>query len=161
MSKETIVSAMEVIDLEVIQSWVSLPGLFLKNLKFLRRSTSFGNVSYEHGNDWWWSKGIEISFYLYRFFFDIINLDKGRQQARRLSQMYNNMDDVLTKSRHSFAIAKDHRQTPAYKWLHFFHKWFKPVFAEFVATFILLFWACMLQPKPGAELSAMYQVSFK
>ena len=52
-------------------------------------------------------------------------------------------------------------QTPAYKWLHFFHKWFKPVFAEFVATFILLFWACMLQPKPGAELSAMYQVSLK
>ena len=69
------------------------------------------------------------------------------------------MDDVLTKSRHSFVIDKDHRQTPAYKWLHFFHKWFKPVFAEFVATFILLFWACMLQPKPGAELSAMYQVS--
>ena len=106
-------------------------------------------------------KGQKFHFTCTDFFFEIINLDKGRQQARRLSQMYNNMDDVLTKSRHSFAIAKDHRQTPAYKWLHFFHKWFKPVFAEFVATFILLFWACMLQPKPGAELSAMYQVSFK
>lgn len=82
-----------------------------------------------------------------------------RESTRRLSAMYNHMDDALTSRRHSLLIAKDHRRnSPAYKWLHFFHKWFKPVFAEFVATFILLFWACMLQPVPGAEQSAMYQM---
>ena len=32
------------------------------------------------------------------------------------------------------------------------------MFSEFVATFILLLWACMLQPVPGSEKSAMYQM---
>ena len=30
--------------------------------------------------------------------------------------------------------------------------------AEFIATFMLLFWACMLQPKPDMELNGMYQL---
>ena len=30
--------------------------------------------------------------------------------------------------------------------------------AEFIATFMLLFWACMLQPKPETELNGMYQL---
>ena len=32
-----------------------------------------------------------------------------------------------------------------FRFLHVFQRWVKPVVAEFVATFILLFWACMLQ----------------
>ena len=34
-----------------------------------------------------------------------------------------------------------------FRFLHVFQRWIKPVVAEFVATFILLFWACMLQDR--------------
>ena len=33
-----------------------------------------------------------------------------------------------------------------FRYLTFFQKYIKPVVAEFVATWMLVFWACMLQP---------------
>ena len=35
-----------------------------------------------------------------------------------------------------------------FQYLKFFQTWIKPVAAEFVATWMLVFWACMLQPPP-------------
>ena len=90
----------------------------------------------------------------------VTDASERRRESLKLSAIYNHMDEALTCKRHSLVISKEHRRhSPAYKWLHFFHKWFKPVSAEFVATFILLFWACMLQPKPNIEhQSAIYQI---
>ena len=39
-----------------------------------------------------------------------------------------------------------------FRFLHVFQRWIKPVVAEFVATFILLFWACMLQGRFKSRL---------
>ena len=38
-------------------------------------------------------------------------------------------------------------------YLSFFQRWVKPVMAEFIATWMLVFWACMLQPPPPAAIS--------
>ena len=71
-------------------------------------------------------------------------------------------DDFLKEStnRHELKIAREFRQArPVYQFIHVFHRWIKPVFAEFVATFMLLFWACMLQPQPsGPDQHISYQM---
>ena len=85
------------------------------------------------------------------------------------------MTDIVNDSnRHKIGVRKELRtEIPIYQWyyftvwfqlvetyfsLHVFQLWLKPVLAEFIATFMLLFWACMLQPKPEMELNGMYQL---
>ena len=51
-------------------------------------------------------------------------------------------------NRHELKITKEIRErNKMFNFIHSFQRWIKPVVAEFVATFILLFWACMLQPE--------------
>ena len=58
----------------------------------------------------------------------------------------------MLENRHMVNITKELRQKRlVYSFLHFFHRWIKPVVAEFIATFMLLFWACMLQPEPNSD----------
>ena len=64
-----------------------------------------------------------------------------------LLNIKNGMDEINKSNRHEVQIPSHIRAAhPALKFLHFFQKWLKPILAEFVATFILIFWACMLQP---------------
>ena len=58
------------------------------------------------------------------------------------------IENFVDKSnRHDISLPSQIRNHhPALRFLHFFQKWLKPVLAEFVATYILIFWACMLQP---------------
>ena len=38
-------------------------------------------------------------------------------------------------------------------YLKFFQTTLKPMLAEFIATWMLVFWACMLQPPPAGRLA--------
>ena len=69
------------------------------------------------------------------------------QDMIELLNIKNGMDEINKSNRHEVQIPSHIRAAhPALKFLHFFQKWLKPILAEFVATFILIFWACMLQP---------------
>ena len=39
-----------------------------------------------------------------------------------------------------------------YNFVHYFHKWIKPTFAEFVATFIYLFWIGLFWPTESEDV---------
>ena len=57
------------------------------------------------------------------------------------------MDEIDKSNRHDVMVPSHIRKRhPALRFLHIFQRWIKPILAEFVATFILIFWACMLQP---------------
>lgn len=69
------------------------------------------------------------------------------QDMIELLKIKSGMEEINQSNRHEVQIPLHIRSThPALNFLHFFQKWIKPVLAEFVATFILIFWACMLQP---------------
>ena len=71
----------------------------------------------------------------------------SEQDMVELLKIKNGMDEIDRSNRHEVQIPLHIRAThPALNFLHFFQKWIKPILAEFVATFILVFWACMLQP---------------
>ena len=64
-----------------------------------------------------------------------------------LFKIKSGLDEIDVSNRHQVKIPLHIRiNHPALRFIHFFQKWIKPILAEFVATFILLFWACMLQP---------------
>ena len=74
------------------------------------------------------------------------------------------MDEIDKSNRHDVMVPSHIRKRhPALRFLHIFQRWIKPILAEFVATFILIFWACMLQPtvendyQPDAEPHISYQ----
>ena len=105
--------------------------------------------------------------------FFALPLLNSEQDMVELLKIKNGMDEIDQSNRHEVQIPLHIRAShPALNFLHFFQKWIKPTLAEFVATFILIFWACMLQPpvrkitgtlilyshlKPGSEPHISYQ----
>lgn len=85
--------------------------------------------------------------------FFALPLLNSEQDMVELLKIKNGMDEIDQSNRHEVQIPLHIRAShPALNFLHFFQKWIKPILAEFVATFILIFWACMLQP-PVRNLS--------
>ena len=79
--------------------------------------------------------------------FFALPLLNSEQDMVELLNIKNGMDEIDQSNRHEVQIPLHIRAShPALNFLHFFQKWIKPTLAEFVATFILIFWACMLQP---------------
>ena len=44
-------------------------------------------------------------------------------------------------------------------YVKFFQRWIKPVLAEFCATWMLVFWACMIQPPPNLHSSVIMSLN--
>ena len=56
---------------------------------------------------------------------------------------FNGFDFV---NRHDVKVDEFLRQRPAYNFVHHFHAWIKPIFSEFFASFIFLFWLGLCLP---------------